>query len=279
MANGEQRFNSRQSMQNEKFEIFHYKDKKPENVSIHHHEFFEVYFFVGGKVDFLVEGKNYALQHGDILLINPQELHQAKVVHDLMYERYVLWINKSYLLSFENLNSCFLYDSPTHINLVRPDIVTRALLQEILEKLNQEFYSDNLGSNLYAQGLLMQFLVLINRLASTSTPIKTKVSEESTVTRVLHYIGAHFTEKLTVEDIADHFFVSKYYLSHEFSKEVGTSIYRYILFRRLMFAKEMMENGVSPIDVYQSCGFSDYSNFYRAFKTEYGISPKEYMKK
>ena len=38
----------------------------------------------------------------------------------------------------------------------------------------------------------------------------------------------------------------------------------------------MLSDGLPPTDVYQHCGFGDYSNFYRAFTAEYGISPKDF---
>jgi AraC-like DNA-binding protein len=58
---------------------------------------------------------------------------------------------------------------------------------------------------------------------------------------------------------------------------VGTSIYRYVIFRRLLQARELMSAGEPPGEVYQLCGFGDYANFYRAFKGEYGISPREFV--
>lgn len=57
---------------------------------------------------------------------------------------------------------------------------------------------------------------------------------------------------------------------------MGTSVYRYIIQKRLIMAKQKMLAGMSPTDVYCNCGFGDYANFYRAFRSEYGISPKEF---
>ena len=71
--------------------------------------------------------------------------------------------------------------------------------------------------------------------------------------------------------------ISKYHLSHEFHRLVGTSVYRYIIQKRLVIAKQMLANGVAPTDVYGHCGFGDYANFYRAFKAEYHISPKQFL--
>ena len=92
-----QRFDPRQNMQRPKFEIFHYMDPKPGTVEVHHHEFYEIYFFLGGQVQYRVEGKVYSLRSGDLLLINPMELHRPLVESGGAYERFVLWIDKAYL--------------------------------------------------------------------------------------------------------------------------------------------------------------------------------------
>ena len=79
---------------------------------------------------------------------------------------------------------------------------------------------------------------------------------------------------LTLEKLAAACYVSKYYLSHTFTKEVGVSIYRYILLRRLLLARQLLAAGEPAGTVCRSCGFTDYTSFYRAFRSEYGISPK-----
>ena len=71
--------------------------------------------------------------------------------------------------------------------------------------------------------------------------------------------------------------MSKYHLSHEFSRVVGTGVYRYIMLKRLLIARQMLSGGVAPGTVFSSCGFGDYANFYRAFKSQYGISPRDCM--
>ncbi len=281
MATRAQRFSDRQSMKNKQFEVFHYRDKKGENIQIHHHDFYEIYFLLGGNVDFLIEGRTHHLEPGDLLLINPQELHQAQIHADTLYERIVLWIDRSYLAglggSVMDLAACFDHDSPIHANLLRPDKIRRTALQDLLEKLTAEFYGGKPGGELYAHGLLLQFMIEVNRLVQKETTRQPMTEEPDLVSQVLAYIGTHFQDNITLEQLASEFFVSKYYLSHEFSNRVGISIYRYVIFRRLMLAKELMESGSAPGAVFQSCGFGDYANFYRAFKSEYGISPKAYF--
>lgn len=279
MARFAQCFDGRQSMKNNCFEIFHYRDKKPENVNIHHHNFYEVYFFIKGDVKFTVEGKCYNLEHGDLLLLSPMELHQAQIQQGEMYERIVLWIDCDYLKSLGtaqcNLASCFDRSSPNFRNYIKTDKLEQTALLGILSKMNSEFYGSNFASSTYAQALLIQFMVEVNRLSYNAAGAK-KDDENDLISNVLNYIGEHFNEPITLEKLASSFFVSKYYLSHEFQQRVGTSVYRYVIFKRLMHARELISEGEPLGNVYEACGFGDYANFYRAFKAEYGISPKQF---
>lgn len=280
MAFRPQRFNTRQSMANKEFEVFHYRDKTPKAIGVHHHDFYELYLFLSGKVDFRVEGKTYHPEPGDLLLINPWELHQAIPQPGAPYERMVLWIDRGYLdgLSGETINlaACFDSDEVGHTNILRPSKLQRAELSQLLERLNNEFYGADMGGTLYARGLLLQFMVEINRLAHQTVSSQPAAPKPDLVGQVLTYIGEHFAENITLDALAEVFFVSKYHLSHEFSHRVGTSVYRYVLFRRLLQARDLLAAGRQPGEVFQACGFGDYANFYRAFKAEYGVSPRDF---
>lgn len=280
MAGKIQQFDHRQSMKNRQFEVFHYRERRPGNMEVHHHDFFEICFLLGGEVSFRVEGRTHTLLPGDILLINPQELHQALIDRDTIYERMVLWIDRNYMAELSvggmDLAACFDDRLPTHTNRLHPGKAQRGELQTLLEKLAGEFYGDNLGNSQYAKGLLIQFLVEVNRLAQAEQTKQSVPAEEDLVDQVLSYIAGHYTEDISLEMLSGMFYVSKYHLSHEFSRRVGTGIYRYIMFRRLMHARELLENGTPPGEAYQQCGFGDYANFYRSFKSFYGVSPREY---
>ncbi len=286
-----QHFDPRQTMQNHDFEIFHYRDPKPNAVEVHHHDFYEVYFFVNGEVDYWVDGRIFHLQPGDLLLINPLELHRPIVKADSpLYERIVLWIDKTYLQNLSTdstpLFRCFDNTSPTHLNLLRPTLMDRAAITARLGSLVKESYSAAFGAPLSAKGLFLQFMVELNRLVlhhclPPDNTDKTQVSKNSGVSsemsplisQVLSYINAHYSEAISLDGLSELFFVSKYHLSHEFTKAVGTGLYRYLTLKRLLIAHQMLSEGTPPGEVYGKCGFKDYTNFFRAFKAEYGISP------
>ena len=281
MANRNQNLTQRQHMLRRSFEIYRYCDANPGEISLHHHDFYEVYLFLGGHVCYNVESRSYRLLPGDILLIGPTELHQPRIEKDAgVYERMVLWLDKPFLESLStgatSLTRCFDVSVPGHTNLLRPTPAQRAEFQTLLEQLAVESRSDDYGAEVLCQGLLLQGMVLLNRLAQALPADGAAEKDAGVVPQVLRYINEHYTDPLSLELLASKFFVSKYHLSHAFNRVVGTSVYRYIIQKRLVIAKQMLAGGVAPTDVYRHCGFGDYANFYRAFKAEYHISPKQY---
>ena len=282
MAVKHQRFDTRQTMRGTTFEIFRYKDAYLKEVALHHHDFYEVYFFLSGNVQYNIESRSYLLTPGDVLLISPMELHQPMFgAEHREYERIVLWIDKQFLEGFslqgQELTTCFDTTVPGHTNLLRPEGVARQYLTFLLENLLAEVASEDPYSEMAALSLLAQVLVALNRLAKQSVGEENKSGPDATVYSVLGYINEHYSEDLSLDCLANKFFISKYHLSREFQRLVGTSVHRYIIQKRLVMAKQMLSEGRPSSEVYQQCGFGDYSNFFRAFKAEYQISPKDYV--
>ena len=257
-------FDPRQSMHRRDFEIFHYHDPKMQEVPLHHHDFYEIYYFLGGRVEYLVEGRSYRLEPEDILLISPRELHRPNVAPNEAYERIVLWLDADWLAAIDtgetSLRGCF---EAGH-NLLRS---AHTPVSALLPRLAAEFASQRTGSELYARGLLLQLVAELLRLAEGSVPADEEDREEpALITQVMSYIGAHFREEISLDELAERFYVSKYHLSHLFSRSVGTGVYRYVLLKRLQNAKEQLAGGKTPGEACRESGFQDYANFYRSFR-------------
>ena len=276
MRERSQRFDPRQIMQSDTFEVFHYREPRANTVEVHHHDFYEIYYLISGNVEYWIDGRIIRMEPGDLLLINPMELHRPMLEQGTLYERFVLWINKAFLeniSSKEPLNQCFDTSRPNRTNLIRPSQAERTMLMTRLAEMVRESYSQDFGGSISAYGQFLQFMVQLNRLAGRTDYQEESQQRSPLVQRVLQYVSEHFSEPICLEQLAAEFYISKYHLAHAFSREVGVSIYRYIMLRRLLLARQLLAGGESAKQVCRSCGFSDYTSFYRAFKSEYGISP------
>lgn len=281
MRERSQNFDPRQEMRRDTFEIFHYRDPRPGTVEVHHHDFFEVYLLLGGNLAYWVEGRILRLQPGDLLFINPMELHRPLYdPQEPVCERFVLWVNREYLESISTeqtpLTRCFDTSLPEHTHLVRLPSSQRAVITAKMGELVRESYGKDFGSQISAEGIFLQLMVQLNRLSHRATNRQEGEQLSPLVRGALEYIAENLSSELSLEDIAGKLFVSKYHLSHAFSREVGVSVYRYVLLRRLVLARQLLLEGEPAGQVCRSCGFSDYTGFYRAFKSEYGVSPREF---
>lgn len=282
MSKKTQRFEPRQTMHGDTYEIFHYLDMESRHLDAHYHDFYEIFCFVDGDMDYWVDGSLYHLKPGDILLINPTELHKpVPRTETQIYERIVLWVNKKYLSSIEGgiFEACFDMESPSYRKILRLPSNERNQALSLAKKIVEEFYSEAFASKSCTYGLLLQFMTLINRIALTGDVVSSEnYSTPTFIAEILSYISEHYNEKLSLDKLASHFFINKYYLSHEFKRTVGTSVHRYITLKRLNIAYNLLLEGVTPSQVSTTCGFGDYTSFFRTFKAEYGVSPASFHK-
>ncbi len=282
MALQPQHFNAKQQMNGMDFELQYKRDTVLNDVELHHHDFYELYYLVSGDVTYTIESKLYKVLPGDVLLLSPKELHQVHIQADRSaYERYVLWLSPDFVERLSS-GSCNLLHAlnparPGYTNQLRLQGNDRQRVLSLLEQLYQEDQEEAFGSDLLRQSLLIQFLVTVNRLSlGQELPFEDLSRSSKTVTQVIEYIHLHYADPLSLDLLAEKFFVSKYHLSHEFQRQVGTGVYRYIQKKRLQIARHLLSQGRKPNEVASLCGFPDYAGFYRAFKAEYGSSPREF---
>lgn len=277
-------YTRRQTMIASDYEIYRYRSTYMNEVELHHHDFYEVYLLLRGRVEYIVENQIYRMRPGDWMVTSPLELHQARIATDAdAYERFVLWISRSYLDRLStprtSLTRCFDTSVENHTNLLRLPGTTGAQMRSIIERLSALQPNKEYGSDLLAQGALVELMIGLNRAAEERGDTRPAGSSDQVVDAVLHYINEHYSETLTLDQLAEKFFISKYHLLRKFDAQVGTTVHRYILQKRLLNAKQLLAGGVPPNEVCQYCGFGDYANFYRAFKAEYNQTPRQYIQK
>lgn len=237
---------------------------------------------MSGNVTYLVEGKAYDLKPWDILLINNHDIHKPIIDPNVDYERIVLWLQQDFIRSQKDrscdLSQCFTTANEKRFNLIRLNPQLQADIQTLLKQLESSLVSQEFGHEALSQAYFLQLMVYVNRafLPEAYQPDRLDPRYDKQISDILAYINRHLDEDLSNEALSKQFYVSKYYLMHRFKEHTGYTLHAYVQQKRLLHAKDLMQDGVPVLKAASLCGFSDYSTFLRAFRKFYGIAPKTF---
>lgn len=274
-------FQPRQYMLSKDFELYYYEDRSIPKVDIHTHDYYEFYFFLEGDIEMQIGENMYPVRYGDIMLIPPHHFHRPIIKsQDTPYRRFVFWISQEYcnhlLQSSPDYAYIMQYVEIEKHYIFHTDQITFNTVQSKLLRLLEEMRSQKFGRDAQIAVCINDLVLNLNRLAYEQNTPNRKNPEYLLYQQLAEYIEDHLEEDLSLETLAKKFYVSKYHIAHVFKDNMGLSIHQYITKKRLNLCQEAISGGTSITDAYHRFGFGDYSSFYRAFKKEYGISPKDY---
>lgn len=257
----------------EDFRLFHINDQTKKDFSYHYHDFHKIIVFISGKLTYHIEGKAYHLKPRDILLVSQGAIHKPEIDPSVPYERYIFWIRDD--LSCQELNTCFQKANDRSFNLVRADSALQERLKDLLPEIEQTLQNKHFGDTVLRNALFTQFMIYINRifLRTSSSPDKKTYSSDTQVEQLLKYINRNLSENLSIDQLANRFFFSKYHMMRKFKNETGYTIHNYITSKRLLMARSLISQGMPVMKAAQASGFHDYTTFVRAYKKQFGKAP------
>ena len=252
-------------------------DEAPDdkNYFMHVHEQCEIFYFVSGHAEYLVEGTKYPLKSGSILIMRPSESHRAKILDARKYERYAVNFSVSVTDHIDPQHRFMkaFFDRPLgRGNLYLPSEFNNENIRKIFDEMRG-------GTDDYERQLkiLSHLFLLLNMIdnAFTKRGSADYAPPQSIAEEIVSYVNTHLFEELSVSMLADYFFLSTSQFGRIFKQATGAAPWEYITIKRLTMAREKIRSGISAQNAGEICGFGDYSAFYRSYVKYFGHSPQK----
>jgi AraC-like DNA-binding protein len=233
----------------------------------HCHAEYEIYYFIQGDVEYQIEGRLYNLAPESLLLIPPNCFHGVVVKSSDLHRRVSIHFRPDLLDETERplLLDIFHTERIYYPNLYKSHI--GLLIQSLLDckKMKKPL------RELALKYRIISLLTYIYQIQSQN--MTSSASADERIQSILWYLNGHIKENISLKNIVNRFHISKNHLNVLFRQETGTTINQYIKVKRLALARQEMRNGCGAEEAAYKAGFNDYSNFYRAYKSVFGIMP------
>ena len=263
----------------ENLTVHHSIDDEPsqEQFFLHAHRSYELLYFISGDCYYTVEGTDYPLPPGCILIMRSGEAHTLHIRSQKPYERITVHFAPSIIpLLGKEIGELFCDRPLGKRNLYLPQEDSFEFLKSCMSKVSQGTEADNVEGHIISN--LMPVLTELYNIKEALSDDITHFNPPSqgsseTVSKIIEYINANLVTIKGLDELEKEFFFSKSYINRIFKESTGSSVWDYIVLKRLLLSRSLLQNGKQANIVASECGFCDYSSFYRQFKQRFGISP------
>ena len=202
-------------------------------------------------------------------------IHKAEIDQSVPYERIIIYLDGKYFgrsMPEARLMDSFDQADRTGEHLLTPSVSQRQEIQRVLRAYEDSARDEGIGAPALRETFIIQLLIHISRMTASAAPSR-ESQYDPKIQQVLSYINEHLHEELTVYQLAERAYLSKYHFMRLFKAQTGSTVHAYVRQKRLLHAARLIREGVSVGKAAADSGFGDYSAFHRAFRESFGISP------
>ena len=258
-----------------------------EVTQFHCHDYYELYIHLRGGEFMGVDNQRFQLKPNQLFILPPFSMHGLSCTKEMRnYERAYLNLSPEVLRVLGcgqiDLDQFFRSNASGGVCTYQLSEENAAQFVAWVKKIrdNQQKHADE-GDAFHRfqnYALMLNILNMVCQTIRKTNPVEGKPFGNGIIQEILDYINNHYTQPIRIENLARSFGVSVSWLSHEFVRFTNRSVYDYVLYRRVMLARQQMLGSASLNEIAYQCGFNDYSNFLRSFTKIVGVSPNQYRK-
>lgn len=238
----------------------------------HYHNYYEIYYLEEGERYQRIQDDLYILKPGQMMLFSPYIMHFSYGAKDVPFKRIVLYFHPDEVESQELRE---LLDGGN--GLYQPGKIERSMIHRMLDLLLHEQEHEKEFQRECQRNLLN--LLLYNLVRQPRAASETVREEKNRMGQVVHYIHDHYFDDVTIDGLAQRFYISPYYLCREFKEYTNSTIIQYLNVTRIMNAqRKFMETDKNITEISKETGFSNLTHFNRVFKSVTGMTPSGYRK-
>ena len=255
------------------------------NVPIHWHNDLEINLIREGEAVFQVYQKSYRVRTGEGFLLNRNVPHSCSSPGNEHVRYSTILVRPDFLygdFGSDVERKCF---QPFLQNSAIPCIHLTGFDEngkEILQKLNQveeAFDRKRFCYELKIKGLLCEAfaMILYGHRQELTKFVPANLQELERLEKMLNYLNMHFTEVISLQDLADQVHLSREVCCRFFKKMTGKTITGYLEEYRTNKSFSLVQSGqYSMTQITEMVGFSNPSRFASAFRKRFGCNPGEY---
>ncbi|KAF6571798.1 helix-turn-helix transcriptional regulator [Paenibacillus polymyxa] len=251
----------------------------------HVHQAHEIYYLLAGERYYYINQRVYALQKGDLIWISKHDFHRTSNKGSGSHERILINFDEEFAASPMTVSPSSDQNQPLLPEksfLLRPSAEEQCELEHLFQQMLDEYYQEHAYRQLYLQSLLLQLLIRIRRIQSTTadTIAPERSEKQQRVYSVIAYLHAHYAESLSLDQLAEHFYISSTYLCRIFKQTTGFTLVEYLQDVRVQQARAYLrETNWKVTSIAEKTGFDSIAHFGRVFKHLTGHTPLQYRKK
>ncbi|WP_391563827.1 helix-turn-helix transcriptional regulator [Paenibacillus cremeus] len=247
----------------------------------HFHPFYEIYYLMQGERIYFINGKVYTAERGDLIVINPHDVHLTTSTEVPEFERILINFKHEFVHGSSPPPEQAWLPFAQGSSLIRFPMKDQAVNEQLIKEMLAECKGQQEGYKDYVRLLLSQLLLRIHRqsLQGNHEPERYAHPMHKKITEIATFLNDHYQDDVTLEQISKQFYISPSYLSRVFKKITGFHFREYLQIVRVKEAqKQLRETKDKIVTIAEQTGFGHVSHFNTTFKKIVGVSPLRYRK-